>query len=426
MSANTGDVRGEPAGAGPALPPICFLSSARYPRPLDATQAKKWAMLASLGRLFVIGFSTGRRPGLLAEPVRFYLLPQLPGAPLRYALFLGAGAALTLWLVAGREVRIIVAQGPYEAFAGALAKRVAGLFGARVALVVESHGEFETSVFHHRRVRLAVVYRAIMPRVARWTFGQADVLRAVSASIRHQLETWAPGRPVVTFPTWTDIDVFVAAGQARQRRGSEVLYAGVLVPGKGVLELLEAFGRLAPAFPEARLRLIGRESHREYARRLRAHVRSAGLEDRVVFVDALPQAELAGFMATAAVLVLPSHSEGLGRVVLEAMATGAPVVATRVGGLLEVVEDGVTGFLVPAGDVAALAERLAWILRHREAAGHMGRRAAAVVRARVSAASYVSAYAGLLATARAVVTQPEAADWIRPARGHRRRQGKRA
>ena len=323
---------------------------------------------------------------------------------LRYAVFLGAGAVLALWLVVGHGVRIIVAQGPYEALPGAFVKRVARLLGTRVALVVESHGEFEASVFRYRRVRLAAAYRAIMPSAARWALGHADALRAVSGSSRRQLETWAPGRPVVTFPAWTDIDVFVQAGRGHRRRGSEVLYAGVLVPGKGVLDLLEAFGRLAPGIPEARLRLIGRESHPEYADRLRAHVRAAGLEDRVAFVDHLPQADLARYMARAAVLVLPSHSESLGRVVLEAMATGAPVVATRVGGLPEVVEDGVTGFLVPAGDVAALAERVAWVLRHPEAARDVGKRAAAFVCTRVSAESYVAALGGLLATARASVT----------------------
>jgi glycosyltransferase involved in cell wall biosynthesis len=403
MSGGGGDSPGVPAGTGAPLPPVCFLSSARYPRPLDASQAKKWRMLAPLGRLFVIGFSAGWRPAILSQPVAFYLLPQLPVPMLRYAVFLGAGAVLALWLVVGRGVRIIVAQGPYEALPGAFVKRVAWLFGTRVALVVESHGEFEASVFRYRRVRLAAAYRAIMPSAARWAFGHADALRAVSGSNRRQLETWAPGRPVVTFRAWTDIDVFARAGRGHRRRGSEVLYAGVLVPGKGVLDLLEAFGRLAPGIPEARLRLIGRESHPEYARRLRAHVRAAGLEDRVAFVDQMPQADLARYMARAAVLVLPSHSESLGRVVLEAMATGAPVVATRVGGLPEVVEDGVTGFLVPAGDVAALAERVAWVLRHPEAARDVGQRAAAFVCARVSAESYVAALAGLLATARASV-----------------------
>jgi glycosyltransferase involved in cell wall biosynthesis len=273
-----------------------------------------------------------------------------------------------------------------------------------VALVVESHGEFETSVFRHRRVRLAAAYRALMPRAARWVFGHADVLRAVSGATRRQLEAWAPGRPVVTFPAWTDIDVFVRAGQAHPRREAEVLYVGVLVPGKGVLDLVEAFGHLAPLVPESRLRLIGRESHAEYGGRLRAHVRTVGLEGRVAFAGELPQADVARHMARAAVLVLPSHSEGLGRVVLEAMATGAPVVATRVGGLPEIVEDGVTGFLVPVGDVDALAERVAWVLRHPEAAHTIGQQAAAFVRARVSGESYVAMLASLLATARATVT----------------------
>lgn len=404
MSARAGGCPGASNGTGTPLPPVCFLGSARYSRPLEPSQAKKWRLLAPLGRLFVIGFAASWRPARLSQPVAFYLLPELPVPALRYAVFLSAGAAIALWLVVGRGVRIIVAQGPYEALPGAFVKRVARLLGTRVALVVESHGAFEASVFGYRRVRLAAAYRAIMPSAARWAFGQADALRAVSGWTRRQLETWAPDRPVVTFPAWTDIDVFVEAGRGHQQREAEILYAGVLVPGKGVLDLLEAFGRLAPLIPESRLRLIGREGHAQYAGRLRAHVRAAGLEGRVAFVDQMPQADLARHMARAAVLVLPSHSEGLGRVVLEAMATGAPVVATRVGGLPEVVEDGVTGFLVPAGDVAALAERLAWVLRHPEAARDVGQRAAAFVRAHVSAESYVAALAGLLATARATVT----------------------
>ena len=80
-------------------------------------------------------------------------------------------------------------------------------------------------------------------------------------------------------------------------------------------------------------------------------------------------------MRRACVFVLPSMSEGLGRVVVEAMATGTPVIGSQVGGIPEMVEDGVTGFLVQPGDETMLAERLRWILEHPDEAWEMGRRA---------------------------------------------------
>ena len=77
-------------------------------------------------------------------------------------------------------------------------------------------------------------------------------------------------------------------------------------------------------------------------------------------------------MAEASVLVLPSMSEGLGRVIIEAMATGTPVIGSRVGGIPELIEDGVRGFLVPPGNENVLAEKLRCILNSPDEARAMG------------------------------------------------------
>src|ERR1043166_4653556 len=122
---------------------VCFLGSARYTQPLDPTNEKKFRAMKSLGDIFVIGFSCGLNARQFTNHARFYLLPNLPFAPLRYAEMLFLAAPLVLWLVQRQGVQVLVAQSPYEGFVGALVKTFAGWMGYRLALVVETHGDFE-------------------------------------------------------------------------------------------------------------------------------------------------------------------------------------------------------------------------------------------------------------------------------------------
>src|SRR6202011_4083955 len=97
------------------------------------------------------------------------------------------------------------------------------------------------------------------------------------------------------------------------------------------------------------------------------------------FVLAGFRADLDRWLSAFDVTVLPSHTEGLPNVVLEAFAAGVPVVATAVGGTPEVVEDGVNGYLVPAGDPVSLAEKIALLLRSEALRREMGARGKATV-----------------------------------------------
>ena len=111
---------------------------------------------------------------------------------------------------------------------------------------------------------------------------------------------------------------------------------------------------------------------------LARQIAAAGLAGR--FVLAGFRDDLDRFLPHLDLLVLPSYTEGLPNVVLEAFAAGVPVVATAVGGTPEVVEDGVSGWLVPPGDPAALARRILDVLGHEERRRTMGERGRARIR----------------------------------------------
>jgi len=382
---------------------VAFIGGARYSQPLDATSEKKWRLLSELGEMFVIGFSQDLRPRRFTQHAHFYLLPKFPMPVLRYLAMFTVGPALTLWLILRQGVRILVAQSPYEGFAAAVAKVLARLVGFQVVLIVENHGDFEVSLFLQRRVRCQSLYRWLMRRTARFALQHADLLRAVSNSTRKQLEIWSSGKPIVQFPAWTDIEVFLKTGEDDGTREPVILFAGVLTPLKGIHHLLHAFAKVAQEFPEVRLEIVGRDENSEYAEELRQKVLRLGLNGRVSFVGEVSQAELADRMRRACVFVLPSLSEGLGRVVVEAMATGTPVIGSHVDGIPEIVQEGLTGFLVPPGDEEALAERLRWVLKHPQEAKAMGHRAREFARFFFSPEAYLAGYRRLFEMAKEVL-----------------------
>jgi L-malate glycosyltransferase len=135
------------------------------------------------------------------------------------------------------------------------------------------------------------------------------------------------------------------------------LVLGQLYRPKGQHLAIEAMSRLAADFPQARLYIVGDhviEEYRGYRDELDALVAKYGLQDRVIFTgwrtDALD------ILASVDIVLHPSLSEGFGRAVLEAMALGRPVVASKVGGLREIIRHGENGFLVDPGDVNAITE----------------------------------------------------------------------
>jgi glycosyltransferase involved in cell wall biosynthesis len=322
---------------------------------------------------------------------------------LRYAEMFVLAPFLALWLIMWHGVHVLVAQSPYEGFAAAWTKKLAGWLGQRVALVVESHGDFEASPFLQRHIILPRLYRFLMRHAAGFALRHADVLRAVSHSTKGQLECWSPGKALIQFPAWTDIDVFLQVGLNGENHSlQDILYAGVLIPGKGVHHLINAFASMAKDFPQAMLVVVGREENSCYAADLKDSVRRYGLGGRVEFVEEMQQADLAERMRSACVFVLPSTSEGLGRVVVEAMAAGTPVIGSDVGGIPEMVKEGVTGFLVPPGDEITLADRLRWMLEHHEEACEMGRRAGAFAEQFFSTDLYVQHYDDLLERANGI------------------------
>jgi D-inositol-3-phosphate glycosyltransferase len=202
---------------------------------------------------------------------------------------------------------------------------------------------------------------------------ETDLIVAASRAERvHLVEHYrADPQRVTIVPCGVDTGLFTPGSRAEARAalglddGPVVLYAGRLAPIKGLDTLLDAVARLRAGGRALRLIIAGGDADEPldgHEAELRRHAERLELTDCVRFIGAQPQGALRTYYVAADVTVLPSYYESFGMVALEAMACGSPVIASRVGGLVTTVRDGVTGFLVPDGDAEALAARLDAVL----------------------------------------------------------------
>jgi glycosyltransferase involved in cell wall biosynthesis len=191
--------------------------------------------------------------------------------------------------------------------------------------------------------------------------------------------------PMDQYIAYSDYDEFLAVAPEALPAEPRVLFAGMLERYKAVDVLLDAWEIVAERLPDARLTMVGAgRLHDEVA----ARIAGSSLARSVELLDPVPRAELRRLIDASTCLVLPSRSEGLGRVVLEAMARERPVVASSVGGIVELVEPGRTGVLVPPEDASALADALTGVLEDLASARAMGREAGLRARARDPLAEY--------------------------------------
>lgn len=197
----------------------------------------------------------------------------------------------------------------------------------------------------------------------------ADLVLVNSRAVQRELlARGLPLRRLEVLPNGVDLEAFHPAAGWPHDDGY-VLFVGRLVAQKGVDLLLWAFGALLRRCPESRLIIAGDGDLELYLERV---TRYLGFPDRVQFVGWQHGAALVDLYQRAQVVVIPSLYEPFGIVALEAMACGRPIIASRVGGLEEIVTDGVEGYLVAPGDYLQIARRLAGLHLDPELRSRMG------------------------------------------------------
>lgn len=240
-----------------------------------------------------------------------------------------------------RALDIDVVLGSWLFPDGVVAAKLAGLL--KRPYLLKAHGT-DINVYLDHGARGATILRACHA---------AGHVIVVSQALRQALlARGVAEHKVTTLYNGVDHRLFHPAEQSLSPdHKHHLLYVGNLKRDKGIVELLEAFILLKAQGGDYTLTIAGDGALRQ---ELMATVSAHRLDDVVRFLGSVPHHQLPALMHAADLLCLPSHREGVPNVVLEAIACGLPVVATAVGGIPEVVNEGVNGLLVPVGDIPAL------------------------------------------------------------------------
>src|SRR5574337_13803 len=208
---------------------------------------------------------------------------------------------------------------------------------------------------------------ALLRRVLR----RAKVVISISKYDTQELGRLIQGTPVsIANPIGLEFFALAPSRPSEPR----LLFAGVLLPRKNVVGLLNAFAQVRQAVTEARLIVVGPHPDPDYAQTVQGRVTTLALGDSVDILGFVDNDRLLHEIASARAVVLFSREETAPTIIAQAMAAGKPVVASRVGGVPEIINDGESGFVVESEDETALAERMLTLLNDPDLCLRMGAR----------------------------------------------------
>jgi len=336
-------------------PRVLFVSR-RVDTPLSPSLERKWSAVGDKLDFRVLAGGAGGNGA-------FHLVGRLPA--LDGAAFFAALPARIARQLRDFRPHAVLAQGAHEAAAALTARKLANV---ETAVIVDIHGDWRAPTRLYGS-RFRALLNPLADRAALTALRNADGIRTVTAYTTDLVRDLGL-EPTDEFPAYMDFDSFLREPPRPLPDRPRVLFVGVLERYKNVDGLAAVWRRVAPRVPAGQLQLVGAGRRQPAVEQLVCDV-----PGQTSWTPSLSQLEVSATLDDSTLLVLPSRSEGMGRVVIEAFCRGRPVVGSRVGGIPDLVEDGRNGLLVEPGDTEALAGVLVRMLTDRELAQRLAKAA---------------------------------------------------
>ena len=335
---------------------VLFIAPTTYQLPLTENLKKKFITLSEVCNVSVLAFANSKT--FLNETYgNFYLNKKIKNRLINYFRIIQISIFTTHKIIKKENIDIVCFQDPVSSFFSILFLKVRR---AEVKIIVETHGDFIETLSLEKNLVLPRLYKKLFYIMAKYSIGKSNIIRAVSSSTEKQVLDIDSSKSVVRFPAWIDFKDFQnIEPKPLSKDKFNILFIGSVTDRKKPHMIIEAIQRINDK--SYNLSIVGPAPNEKYFKELKDLIDKSDLQNQVSLIGPVDRESVKDYYSTSNLMILPSISEGLARVIFESQVAMCPVLVTDAPGMSDIVIDGQTGYVFESNNLDSLSLKIEYI-----------------------------------------------------------------
>jgi glycosyltransferase involved in cell wall biosynthesis len=349
---------------------VLFIAPTTYQLPLTENLKKKFITLSEVCNVSVLAFANSKT--FLNETYgNFYLNKKIKNRLINYFRIIQISIFTTHKIIKKENIDIVCFQDPVSSFFSILFLKVRR---AEVKIIVETHGDFIETLSLEKNLVLPRLYKKLFYIMAKYSIGKSNIIRAVSSSTEKQVLDIDSSKSVVRFPAWIDFKDFQNIElKPLSKDKFNILFIGSVTDRKKPHMIIEAIQRINDK--SYNLSIVGPAPNEKYFKELKDLIDKSDLQNQVSLIGPVDRESIKDYYSTSNLMILPSISEGLARVIFESQVAMCPVLVTDAPGMSDIVIDGQTGYVFESNNLDSLSLKIEYIKNNYEEASLVAKNA---------------------------------------------------
>ena len=335
---------------------VLFIAPTTYQLPLTENLKKKFITLSEVCNVSVLAFANSKT--FFNETYgNFYLNKKIKNRLINYFRIIQISIFTTHKIIKKENIDIVCFQDPVSSFFSILFLKVRR---AEVKIIVETHGDFIETLSLEKNLVLPRLYKKLFYIMAKYSIGKSNIIRAVSSSTEQQVLDIDSSKSVVRFPAWIDFKDFQnIEPKPLSKDKFNILFIGSVTDRKKPHMIIEAIQRINDK--SYNLSIVGPAPNEKYFKELKDLIDKSDLQNQVSLIGPVDRESVKDYYSSSNLMILPSISEGLARVIFESQVAMCPVLVTDAPGMSDIVIDGQTGYVFESNNLDSLSLKIEYI-----------------------------------------------------------------
>ena len=345
---------------------VLFISPTVYSNPITKDIQKKFQSLSKVCNPTVFAFSEEKFNSVV-EGVETIFNKKNKNRFFNYLKIIFLFFFEIPKIVKDQNIEIVCLQDPITGFFTIFSLKIRKL---PVKIVVETHGDFINTIGLEKNLLIPKFYTLIFTYLAKYSIKNADLIRSISDFTEKQALNFGYRGLFVRFPAWINIDNYLNADTKRLSTGTfKIIFVGSVTERKNPKIIIES---LETIDEDISLEIIGQTPNLKYLKELNKLIASSKHAKSITMTPFIKAEELILKYSSANLFILPSKSEGLGRVIIEAQSTACPVLVSSNTGMTDLIIENETGYIFENNNKNDLTKKIQYIIDNYESALQIG------------------------------------------------------